>query len=141
MTFRLQGERSTTELRRPEARVYRVARPGNPPPVSVKDDLLDDFPHVYPGRTRPEIERLLTLLDQSASTEGSLSLSLATALEPMVPEVASRIESYKQSDDVDEYVRMLRGAVVLLLQKWQPEKQPPTPDSMSNMIGTIEGDD
>jgi hypothetical protein len=110
-------------------------------PVSVKDDLLGDFPHVYPGLTRPEIEQLLTLLDESASTERSLSLSIATALEPLVPDVACRIESYKQSRDVDEYVRMLRGAAVMLLQEWQPEEEPPTPDSISSMIETIEGDD
>jgi hypothetical protein len=110
-------------------------------PVTVKDDLLQDFPHVYPGLTRPEIERLLTLLDESASTEGRLSLSIATALKPLVPDVARRIESYKQSGDVDEYVRMLRGAAVLLLQQWEPEQQPPTPDSIKDAVATIEADD
>jgi hypothetical protein len=109
--------------------------------LSVKDDLLTDFPHVYPGLSRPEIQRLLTVLDQSASTEGGLSLSIATAIKPMVPDVARRIESYKQSGDVDDYVRMLRGATVLLLQKWDPEKQPPTPESISTAVQTIEGDD
>jgi hypothetical protein len=69
-----------------------------------------------------------------------LSLSVATAVEPLVPERARRIESYKQSDDVEEYVRMLRGAAVLQLQKWQPENQPPTPESISNAVDTIEGD-
>jgi hypothetical protein len=141
MTFRLQGERSTTELRRPAARVYRFTRAGNPPPVSVKDDLLGDFPHIYPGLTRPEIEQLLALLDKSSSTEGRLSLSIATALEPLVPDVAARIDSYKQSDDVDEYVRMLRGAAVMLLQEWQPENEPPAADRISSMIESIEADD
>jgi hypothetical protein len=109
--------------------------------VECQDDLLKDFPHVYPGLARPEIERLLTLLDESASTEGGLSLSIATAREPLAPDLARRIESYKQSGHVDEYVRMLRGAAVLLLQEWQPEKQPPTPGSIAKMIKTIEGDD
>jgi hypothetical protein len=109
-------------------------------PVSVKDDLLSDFPDVYPGLTRPEIERLLTLLDESASTESGLSLSIATALKPLVPDVARRIESYKQSRDVDEYVRMLRGAAVLLLQEWQPESQPPAPENISKAVETIEAD-
>ena len=108
--------------------------------MSVNGDLLDDFPHIYPGLTRPEIERLLTLLDESASTEGSLGLSIATALKPLVPEVAARIDSYKQSGDVDEYVRMLRGAAVLVLQQWQPERQPPTPESISTTVATIEAD-
>jgi hypothetical protein len=106
--------------------------------VSVKDDLLSDFAHVYPGLTRSEIERLLTLLDESASTEGRLGLSIATALKPLVPGVAERIDSYGKSGDVDEYVRMLRGGVVLLLQKWVPDEQPPTPESVSNTIRTIE---
>jgi hypothetical protein len=103
----------------------------NPVPVSVRDDLLEDSPHVYPDLTRPEIERLLTLLDESASPEARLSLSIATALKPLVLDVARRIESDKQSDDVDDYMRMLRGPAVMLLQEWQPQKPPPTPDSIS----------
>jgi hypothetical protein len=109
--------------------------------LTVKDDLLSDLPQVYPGLTRPEIERLLTLLDERASTEGGLSLSIATAVKPLAPDVARRIESYKQSGDVEEYIRMLRGAAVLLLQQWQPEQQPPTPESISDAVATIEADD
>ncbi|HET6731373.1 hypothetical protein [Mycobacterium sp.] len=109
--------------------------------MSVKDDLLGDFPHIYPGLTRPEIEQLLTLLDKSSSTEGRLGLSIATALKPLVPDVAGRIESCRSSGDVDEYVRMLRGAAVLLLQAWRPDEQPPTPESMSTMVETVEADD
>ena len=106
--------------------------------MSVKDDLLDDFPHVYPGRS--EIQRLLTLLDESASTEAGLSLSIATALKPLVPDVADRIASYNKAGATDDYVRMLRGAAVLLLQKWQPEEQPPAPDSMSNLVDAVEAE-
>ena len=84
-----------------------------------KDDLLSDFKHIYPGLSREEVEKLLTLLDQSASTEASMGLSIATAIKPIVPEVAGRIESYS-AGDVDEYVRMLRGAVVLLLRSGNP---------------------
>jgi hypothetical protein len=108
--------------------------------VSVKDDLLDDFPHVYPGLKRPEVQRLVTLLDQSASTEGAMGLSIATALEPLVPEVAGRIQSYNKSGDTDDYVRMLRGAAVLLLQKWRPEEQAPAPDSVANLVGDVEAE-
>ncbi|WP_231740243.1 MULTISPECIES: hypothetical protein [unclassified Mycobacterium] len=82
--------------------------------MSVKDDLLSDFPHVYPGLTRPQVERLLTLLDESASTGGGLGLSVATAIKPLSPDIAARIESYNKAD-VDDYVRILRGAAVLLL--------------------------
>jgi hypothetical protein len=108
--------------------------------VSVKDDLLDDFPEIHPGLTRPEVERLLTLLDKSASTEGSLGLAIATALKPVVPDIATRIESYKQSADVDEYVRILRGAVVLLLQEWQDGEQPPAPEEIAQSIDAVEAD-
>ena len=72
--------------------------------MSVKDDVLSDFPQVYPGLERSEIEQLLTLLDQSASTEQGLSLSLATALKPLVPDIATRIASYKDGD-----IKELRG--------------------------------
>lgn len=105
--------------------------------MTVKDDLLSDFPHVYPGLTRPEVEQLLALLDKSASTGGNLGLSIATAVKPFAPDVASRIESYKQSD-VDDYVRMLRGATVMLLQRWQPEDQPPPPDSIAAEVADLE---
>ncbi|MCT7657733.1 hypothetical protein [Mycobacterium deserti] len=109
--------------------------------MSVKDDLLSDLPHVYPTLARPEVERLLTLLDQSAGTEGSLGMSIATSLKPLTPEVASRIESYKKSDNVDDYVRMLRGAAVLLLQKWQPDGQPPAPEDISAAVENLEASD
>ena len=108
--------------------------------MSVKDDLLDDFPHIYPGLARPEVQRLLTLLDKGASTEGNLSLSIATALKPLAPEVAARLESYGQSHDADEYLRILRGSAVLLLQQWQPEQQPPAPESVEQAVASIEAE-
>lgn len=108
--------------------------------MTVKDDLLTDFPQVYPGLARSEVEELLTLLDKSASTDGAMSLSIATAVKPLAPEVADRLASYKQGD-ADDYLRMLRGATVLLLQKWQPDGQPPTPDSISTAVETIEAED
>jgi hypothetical protein len=108
--------------------------------VSVKDDLLDDFPQIYPGLARPEVEQLLTLLDKSASAEGRLGLSIATAMKPLVPDVAARIESYKQSGDVDEYVRILRGSVVLLLQEWKDDEQPPAPENISKSIEVVEAE-
>ncbi|MCV7282455.1 hypothetical protein H7J88_22740 [Mycolicibacterium flavescens] len=105
--------------------------------MTVKDDLLNDFPHVYPGLARPEVEQLLTLLDKSASTGGGFGMSIAAALKPLVPDIASRLESYKQSD-VNDYVRMLRGATVLLLQRWQPEDQPPPPESVADEVAALE---
>lgn len=105
--------------------------------MSVKEDLLEDFPHVYPGLSRSEVQRLLTLLDQSASTEATMGLSIATAIKPLAPEVAGRIESYG-AGDVDGYVRMLRGAAVLLLQNWQAEDRPPAPDCISNLVVEVE---
>ena len=107
--------------------------------MSVKDDLLSDFKHVYPGLSREEVEKLLTLLDQSASTEASMGLSIATAVKPIVPEVAGRIESYS-AGDVDEYVRMLRGAVVLLRQQWQSEGQPPAADDVADRVSALEAE-
>ena len=107
--------------------------------MSVKDDLLSDFKFVYPGLSRQEVERLLTLLDQSASTEASMGLSIATAIKPIVPEVAGRIESYS-ARDVDEYVRMLRGAAVLLLQEWRPDGEPPEPERVANLVGALEAE-
>ena len=106
--------------------------------MSIKDDLLSDLPHIYPALSRDEVEKILTLLDQSAGTEGSLGMSIATSLKPIAPDVAARIESYKKSDDVDDYVRMLRGATVLLLQQW--DDQPPAPESISAAVRNIEAE-
>lgn len=114
-------------------------RSGNSQPVSIKDDLLSDLPHIYPALSRDEVQRVLTILDQSAGTEGSLGLSIATSLKPIVPEVAARIDGYKKSDDVDDYVRMLRGATVLLLQQW--DSQPPPPDDIASAVRKLEADD
>lgn len=138
MAFRLQDECSTTELRGPAGSefigsVIRGTRCG----VTVKDDLLEDLPHVYPGLERPDIERLLSLLDQSASTEATMRLSIATALRPLVPQVADRIESYGP-EDVDEYVRILRGAVVPLLQQWQPESEAPAAGDVADRVAALE---
>ncbi|OBI84563.1 hypothetical protein [Mycobacterium sp. E740] len=108
--------------------------------MTVKNDLLSDFPEVYPGLKRPEVERLLTILDQGAGTEGKLGLSIATAIKPLVPEVARRIDSYSKTDDVDDYVRMLRGAAVLLLQRWQGDGEPPSPESVAAAVETMEAD-
>ena len=140
MAYILQVCCSTTELRRPAGLEFigsciRGTRCG----VSVKDDLLSDFKYVYPGLSRQEVERLLTLLDQSASTEASMGLSIATAVKPMVPEVAGRIESYS-AGDVDEYVRMLRGAAVLLLQQWQAEKEPPAAEDLADRVAALEAE-
>ena len=107
--------------------------------MSVKDDLLSDFKHIYPGLSREKVEKLLTLLDQSASTEASMGLSIATAIKPIVPEAAGRIESYS-AGDVDEYVRMLRGAVVLLLQEWQSNSEPPVVDDVADRVAALEAE-
>ena len=108
--------------------------------MTVKDDVLSDFPQVYPGLKRPEVERLLTILDQGAGTEGNLAMSIATALKPTVPDVAGRLESYNKTGDVDDYVRILRGGVVLLLQRWQADGEPPSPDSISAAVKSVESD-
>ena len=107
--------------------------------MSVKDDLLSDFKYVYPGLPREEVERLLTLLDKSASAEATMGLSISTAIKPIVPEVAGRIESYS-GGDVDEYVRMLRGGAVLLLQEWRSDGEPPDPEGVANLVGALEAE-
>lgn len=144
------NRRSTTELRRPAGAefigspVWAFAARRKGPQLSVKgsakDDVLSDFPEVYPGLTRPEVERLLTILDQSAGTEGNLALSIATALKPLVPGVAQRVESYHKTDDVDDYVRILRGGVVLLLQRWPADGESPSPDSVTAAVESVEAD-
>ncbi|ULE35227.1 hypothetical protein [Mycobacterium sp. IDR2000157661] len=108
--------------------------------MSVKDDVLSDFPQVYPGLERTQVERVLTILDQGAGTEGNLALSIATALNPTVPGISERLQSYNKTGDVDDYVRILRGGVVLLLQRWESGGEPPSPDSISTAVASVESD-
>ena len=107
--------------------------------MTVKDDVLSDLPQVYPGLTRPEVERLLTILDQGAGTEGNLALSIATALKPLVPDIAQRLESYGKAD-ADDYVRILRGGAVLLLQQWRADGESPSPQSIEDQVKKLESD-
>ena len=139
MAYALQERCSTAELRRRAPEFIGSAIRGTRCGVGVKDDLLSDFKYVYPGLSRPEVERLLTLLDQSASTEASMGLSIATAVKPIVPDIAGRIESYG-AGDVDEYVRMLRDAAVLLLAQWQTDGQPPAADAVADRVAALDAE-
>ena len=56
-----------------------------------------------------------------------------------MPEVAGRIESYT-CGDVDEYVRMLRGAAVLLLQQWEPDGNRRQPDDVADLVDAVEAE-
>ena len=99
--------------------------------MSVKDDVLEDLPHLYPALTREQIERVLTLLDEQASADGGLSV--ATALEPLTPDIAARVKSLNDQKAA-EYMRVLRGAAILLLQEWKPDDDAPTPDHVYELV-------
>jgi hypothetical protein len=100
--------------------------------LSVKDDVLEDLPHLYPALTREQIEKVLTLLDAQASADGGLSV--ATALEPLTPDIAARVKSLNDHKSAAEYMRVLRGAAILVLQEWKPGGDAPTPDHVYELV-------
>ena len=109
--------------------------------MSAKDNLLEDLPHLYPRLTRPELEQVMALLPAISSIELVMIPSIATALEPFVPDIATRVKSYTTACDAEWYLAILRGATMAVLTLWKtPHEEGPDPDVISAMIENIEGD-
>jgi hypothetical protein len=89
--------------------------------MSTKDDVKEDLAAVYPRLTRPDVERVVTLLAQAPASDSGTSI--ATALKPMLPEVAARLGSLSP-DQVTEYLRVLSGAGTVTLQSWTDRDGP-----------------
>ena len=105
--------------------------------MSTRDDVKEDLATVYPRLTRPDVERVVTLLAQAPATDSGKSI--ATALKPMVPEVSQRLDSLS-ADDVTDYLRMLQGAGTMVLQSWkEPDAAGPGIGQIQSFIDTLEG--
>ncbi|MGB2923024.1 MAG: hypothetical protein WA944_09730 [Mycobacterium sp.] len=105
--------------------------------MSTRDDVKEDLATVYPRLTRPDVERVVTLLAQAPATDSGKSI--ATALKPMVPEVSQRLDSLS-AEDVTEYLRLLQGAGTMVLQSWkEPDAAGPGIGQIQSFIDTLEG--
>ncbi|MEZ0339191.1 hypothetical protein ACAG25_04315 [Mycobacterium sp. pV006] len=89
--------------------------------MSIKDDVKEDLAAAYPRLGRSDLERVVTLLAQAPATGNGTST--ATALEPLMPEVARRLGPLSGTD-VPDYLRVLQGAVTTTLQSWKDPSGP-----------------
>ncbi|MGE2835450.1 hypothetical protein [Mycobacterium sp. SMC-4] len=104
--------------------------------MSIKDDVKQDLAAAYPRLSRSDLERVVTLLAQAPATgNGS---STATALEPLLPEVAKRLGTLSGTS-VTDYLRVLQGAATTSLQSWK-DAAAPGPDiaQIHAFIDTVE---
>jgi hypothetical protein len=83
--------------------------------LSNVDDVLADLSDAYPRMSRDDFEKIVTLAGAGPS-EGS-GLSVAVALEPIVPAVGDRLKN-SGSSDTTEYLRLLRGAASHVVSLW-----------------------
>lgn len=105
--------------------------------MSTKDDVKADLAAVYPRLTRPDFERVVTLLSQAPAADSGASI--ATALKPVLPEVAERLNGLS-ADKVTEYLRVLQGAGTITLQSWKDQAGPgPGIEQIGSFIDDVEG--
>jgi hypothetical protein len=107
--------------------------------MNAKRDLLHDLEQDYSGLTRPEFVQMMTVLDESLSA--AEPLSIATPLEPLVGNIAARINSYTSADDIDDYLIILRGTIGNVLERWKLDGERPDFETVAATIENIEGDD
>ena len=103
--------------------------------VDVKDMVLHDLPELYPGSTRPGIERVLQILEQRPVNDGN-GLTAASALTPLVPGISRRLVEL-DGDQVADYLRVLRSATVFVLQSWNQDAQAPSYASIETAIQAL----
>ena len=89
--------------------------------MSTRDDVKEDLATVYPRLTHPDLEHVVSLLNRAPATDSGKSI--ATALKPVLPEVAARLDTLS-ADEVTEYLRVLRGAGTVTLQSWADPNGP-----------------
>jgi hypothetical protein len=105
--------------------------------MATKDDVKEDLAAAFPRLSRSDVERVDTLLAQAPAADSGTSI--ATALEPVLPEVSKRLKSLS-ADDVTDYLRVLRGAATTTLQSWKdPDAPGPGIERINSFIDDVEG--
>lgn len=108
--------------------------------VSVIDDVLEDFRGAYPAElSRPDLEKLMQLLSQTAAPRGGMQVAVATAVNTVSPTMSERITSYSDDGEAIDYVRLMRSAVGATLESWSdPSGPPPGVDEIETAVRNIE---
>lgn len=105
--------------------------------MSTKDDVKQDLAVAYPRLSRSDFERVVTLLAQAPAT-GS-GTSTATALEPLLPETAKRLDALSAAE-VTDYLRILQGAATTTVQSWRDgSEQGPAIEDIHTFIDAVVG--
>ena len=104
--------------------------------MSNVDDVLADLSEAYPRMSRDDFEKIVTLAGAGPS-EGS-GLSVAVALEPIVPALGDRLKK-SGSRDTTEYLRLLRGAANHVVSLWDdPAASAPAFSEVKQFVKTVE---
>jgi hypothetical protein len=105
--------------------------------MATKDDVKADLAAAYARLSRADVERVDTLLAQAPAADSGASI--ATALKPVLPEMAARIDALS-AKDVTDYLRVLKGAVTNILQSWKnPDDARPELEEIHTFIDTVVG--
>jgi hypothetical protein len=104
--------------------------------LSIVDDVLADLSEAYPRMSRDDFDKIVTLAGAGPS-EGS-GLSVAVALEPIVPSIGDRLKN-SSAKDTTEYLRLLRGAANHVVSLWEdPTADAPAFSEVEQFVKTIE---
>ena len=105
--------------------------------MSDVDAVIEDLSAEYSDLARSDFEQIVAMLAAAPSSDSGMSV--ATALEPTAPGVASRLRE-SDSADTTEYLRILRGAVEYVLTRWDdPAQDAPEFDGVEQFVRNLEG--
>lgn len=105
--------------------------------MSDVDDVIEDLTAEYSDLARSDFEEIVALI--AAAPSSDRGTSVATALEPIAPVIASRLRE-SDSGDTTEYLRILRGAAGYVLTRWDdPSDDSPDFDGVEQFVRNLEG--
>lgn len=104
--------------------------------MSEVDDVINDLIEEYPDLARSDFEQILALIAAAPSSDSGMSV--ATALEPIAPVIASRLRE-SDAGDTTEYLRILKGSAGYVLTRWDdPGDDSPDFDGVAQFVRNLE---
>ena len=104
--------------------------------MSDVDNVLEDLSAEYSDLARTDFEEIVALI--SAAPGSDSGMSVATALEPIAPAIASRLRE-ADAGDTTEFLRILKGAANYVLTRWDdPSSDAPEFDGVEQFVRNLE---
>jgi hypothetical protein len=103
--------------------------------VTIKDMVRHDLPDLCPGLTRAAVEHVQSAFEGFLFGTGR---GLASDLASIAPLIAQRIRSL-EGRDLEEYVRILNSAAVLVLQMWTANGKAPRLAAVEAAVTALDG--